>query len=89
METFRIWPADAPALQDGIADGFIPTMDFYPSETPLPDPERGRPALVIFPGGAYVNRAPHEGLRVKKSPKECITKDRKLACGNSFIPTKL
>ncbi|MBR6471314.1 MAG: alpha/beta hydrolase [Victivallales bacterium] len=36
-------------------------MDFYPSETSLPNPERGRPALVIFPGGAYVNRAPHEG----------------------------
>ena len=64
METFRIWPEDAPALQDGVPDGFIPTIDFYPSETPLPNPERGRPALVIFPGGAYVTRAPHEGATI-------------------------
>ena len=61
MQTINLWPNNATALHDGVDDGFVPTLDFYPSSAPLPDATRSRPALVIFPGGAYGWRAPHEG----------------------------
>ena len=64
MNTLNLWPKKAAALQDGVDDGFVPTLDCYASTTALPDPMRGRPALVIFPGGAYVTRAPHEGATI-------------------------
>ncbi|MBQ4480066.1 MAG: alpha/beta hydrolase [Victivallales bacterium] len=64
MQTFPLWPENAAALRDGVDDGFVPTLDCYASTNTLPDPTRRRPALVIFPGGAYVTRAPHEGVTI-------------------------
>ncbi|MBO7742541.1 MAG: alpha/beta hydrolase [Victivallales bacterium] len=61
MEKIMLWPDGAKALADNSGDDFLPYMTFYPSQEALPEAGRGRPAMVIFPGGAYVMRAPHEG----------------------------
>ncbi len=60
----ELWPSRSEKLQDGVNDGFVPTLDCFFSDAPLPNPQRPRPALVIFPGGAYCHRAPHEGATI-------------------------
>ena len=59
--TFLIPVKNSPAAMKAAAGGFVPSIDFYPSGQPVPDAGRGRPAMVIFPGGGYVQRATHEG----------------------------
>ena len=54
MQQISLWGDNVPYLDIG-AD--TPnTMDFYPTPTWHP-----APCVVVFPGGGYVHRAPHEG----------------------------
>ncbi len=50
MEQFNLWQ-NTPGLCEE-----IPTLTYYPAENKTSDV-----AIVIFPGGAYCGRAPHEG----------------------------
>ncbi len=50
MEIFNLWQ-NTPGLTEE-----IPTLTYYPAENKTSDV-----AVVIFPGGAYACRAPHEG----------------------------
>lgn len=53
MESIRLWDGDIPGYIDG-AD--VPTIHYYPAEE-----KRADGTVVIFPGGGYAKRAPHEG----------------------------
>ena len=51
MTTYPLWEGKAPG-----AETEVPSVDCY-----LPDRKTTDAAIVIFPGGAYSGRAPHEG----------------------------
>ncbi len=57
--TVLLWPGDSLIRATGTGDGFRPHMDCYLIE----DGQR-HPAAVIFPGGAYVELCPHEGVDI-------------------------
>lgn len=63
-EKIYLWPEGAAALNDGVEDDFKPYMTFHPSTKPLPNPQGGRPLMMVFPGGGYHIRADHEGIPV-------------------------
>lgn len=50
---YRLWDGEAPGQ---LPEGEIPMLTYYPAAE-----KRGNGTVVIFPGGAYVGRAPHEG----------------------------
>ena len=52
MQTFDLWEGDVP----GKTHLETPRIHYYAAEKRL-----GRGAVVIFPGGGYSHRAPHEG----------------------------
>jgi len=52
METLQLW-SDIPGLTEGSE---VPVLEYYKTEC-----KRGRGAVIIFPGGGYNHRAPHEG----------------------------
>ncbi|MBQ2709687.1 MAG: alpha/beta hydrolase [Clostridia bacterium] len=57
MQKISLWGDNVPYLDIG-AD--TPnTMDFYPTPTWHP-----APCVVVFPGGGFTNRAPHEGAPI-------------------------
>ena len=53
MKTFKLWEGEVPALLEGEAP---PVLEYYPAKKKL-----GRGTAIICPGGAYVDRARHEG----------------------------
>lgn len=53
MKTFNLWEGEVPALLEGEEP---PVLEYYPAEKKL-----GPGTAVICPGGAYVDRARHEG----------------------------
>ncbi len=52
-ESVRLWSGEIPGYIDG-AD--VPTLHYYAAKK-----KRGDGCVVIFPGGGYHKRAPHEG----------------------------
>lgn len=52
----NLWGEEIPYYMDDI--DFIPTIEAYPAES--------KGAVIIFPGGGYAGRAPHEGAAVAK-----------------------
>ena len=50
MQTFNLW-TNTPGLCEE-----IPVIEYYPAENRISDA-----TVVIYPGGGYVGRAPHEG----------------------------
>ena len=53
METIKLWCGDVPGYIEGEE---IPALHYYPAEN-----KRGKGTVLIFAGGAYRLRAPHEG----------------------------
>ena len=51
----ELWESHIPLYKN---DGDVPAIHYYPTEK-----KQGDGAVVIFPGGAYHHRAPHEGER--------------------------
>ena len=51
MENIKLW--DSVPAHDG---GDAPYLTYYPAEN-----KKGNGAVIIFPGGGYARRAPHEG----------------------------
>lgn len=59
-ETLSLWP-DRKYVDDCKGDDdFQPMMEAYL----LPDDGKDHPAIVIYPGGGYAMRAPHEGVDI-------------------------
>ena len=58
-ETMMLWPSHCSAGTGRAEDDFQPYMQVY-----LHPDRRRRPVLVIYPGGGYCIRAPHEGIDV-------------------------
>jgi acetyl esterase/lipase len=59
VDTLLLWPEGAPlAAGTGIED--------QPAITPYLLPGQNNPAIVVCPGGGYVNRAAHEGEPIAK-----------------------
>lgn len=52
----NLWGDTIPYYMDEV--DFIPTIEAYPAES--------KGAVIIFPGGGYTNRAPHEGATIAK-----------------------
>lgn len=52
MDTYQLWNEKAPG-----ADTEVPLLEAY-----IPTEKKTRAAFLIFPGGAYAHRAPHEGV---------------------------
>lgn len=52
MESFALWTGEVP----GKTHRETPMIHYYPAAS-----KKGRGTVVIFPGGGYANRAPHEG----------------------------
>ena len=52
MESFDLWQGDVP----GKTHKEIPKIHYYPAYE-----KKGRGTVIIFPGGGYGRRAPHEG----------------------------
>ena len=53
METIKLWHSDVPGYAEGEE---IPVLNYYPAEN-----KRGDGTVLIFAGGAYRLRSPHEG----------------------------
>ena len=53
METMKLWESDVPGYFEGSE---IPVLNYYPAEN-----KRGKGTVLIFAGGAYRLRSPHEG----------------------------
>ena len=51
MENIKLW--DSVPAHDG---GDAPYLTYYPAEN-----KKGNGTVIIFPGGGYARRAPHEG----------------------------
>ncbi len=56
MKTFKLWDGEIPA--------FTEDADCPNNVTAYLHDEGVHPAMVVFPGGAYVGRAPHEGAPI-------------------------
>lgn len=52
MDTYQLWNEKAPG-----AETEVPILEAY-----IPAERKTRAAFLIFPGGAYTGRAPHEGV---------------------------
>ena len=52
MKTIELWDK-VPGYEEG---HHHPTLEYYPAEN-----KKGRGTVIIFPGGGYARRAPHEG----------------------------
>ena len=52
MESFALWTGEVP----GKTHREVPMIHYYPASE-----KKGRGTVVIFPGGGYSMRAPHEG----------------------------
>ncbi len=52
MQSFELWQGDVP----GKTHREIPKIHYYPASE-----KKGRGTVIIFPGGGYAHRAPHEG----------------------------
>lgn len=82
-EIVMLWPEGAAALNDNSGDDFRPYFTFYPSGVATPESGRGRPALVVFPGGGYEMRAGYEGkdiaLRFNELGFNCFVVEYRVA----------
>ena len=63
MESYKLWES-TPLMIEG--DDFIPTIEYYPAAS-----KTTRATTVIFAGGGYGHRSPHEGVDYALYLNEC------------------